>query len=143
MIHRESQNIVFFLVGGMYLSAIHHISVHMANSDLMPTHKELCEDNELSSKFMNIINFYNKMVNQAEFPLSDLTSLIKGLSETSYLFNLITKLVVTRFVAFRYSKISRNIKDAIFSLLKIPEKKQTQLLVDYSKEKQANEKKVA
>lgn len=62
------------------------------------------------------------MVNQAEFPLSDLTSLIKGLSETSYLFNLITKLVVTRFVAFRYSKISRNIKDTIFSLLKIPEK---------------------
>lgn len=83
------------------------------------------------------------MVNQAEFPLSDLTSLIKGLSETSYLFNLITKLVVTRFVAFRYSKISRNIKDTIFSLLKIPEKKQTQLLVDYSKEKQAKDKKVA
>ena len=83
----RKKNIVFFLVGGMYLSAIHHISVHMANSDLMPTHKELCEDKELSSKFMNIINFYNKMVNQAEFPLSDLTSLIKGLSETSYLFN--------------------------------------------------------
>ena len=143
MIHRESQNIVFFLVGGMYLSAIHHISVHMANSDLMTTHKELCEEKELYTKFMNIINFYNKMVNQAEFPLSDLTSLIKGLSETSYLFNLITKLVVTRFVAFRYSKISRNIKDTIFSLLKIPEKKQTQLLVDYSKEKQAKDKKVA
>lgn len=142
MIHKESQNIVFFLVGGMYLSTIHHISVHMANSDLMPTHKELCEDNELSSKFMNVIYFYNKMVTQSEFPLTDLTLLLKGLSETSYLFNLITKLVVTRFVAFRYSKISRNIRDAIFSLLKIPEKRQKQLLIDYSKEKQINDKKV-
>ena len=120
----------------MYLGTATHLTTHLANQALLPVNSTLCEDEKLQSKFMDIVDLYNHIQYENEFPYaSKLQPLFKKIGNKEHLFKLIITLFTLRYIAVNYNNIDRNIRDGIFHLLHISEKKKTQLLINSTKNK--------
>lgn len=135
-IKTESNKIIFYITSLMYLGTAIHLTTHLANQALLPVNSVLCEDEKLQSKFMDIVDLYNHIQYENEFPyVSKLQPLFKKIGSKEYLFKLIVTLFTLRYIAVNYNNIDRNIRDGIFHLLHISEKKKTQLLINSTKNK--------
>lgn len=130
-IKTESNRIIFYITSLMYLGTAVHLTTHLANQDLLLVNSALCEDEALHSKFMDIVDLYNHIQYENEFPYSSkLQPLLKKIGSREHLFKLIVTLFILRYIAVNYYNIDRSIRDGIFQLLHISEQKKTQLLIN-------------
>jgi len=133
-IKNESNKIIFYITSLMYLGTAIHLTTHLANQELLPVNSALCRDERLQSKFMDIVDLYNHIQYESEFPYaSKLQPLFKKIGTKEYLFKLIITLFILRYIAVNYNNIERNIREGIFHLLHISEQKKTQLLINSTK----------
>jgi 3',5'-cyclic AMP phosphodiesterase CpdA len=133
-IRNESNKIIFYITSLMYLGTAVHLTTHLANQDLLPVNSILCNDEKLQSKFMDIVDLFNHIQYENEFPYKNkLLPLFKKIGTKEYLFKLIITLFILRYIAVNYNNIDRNIRDGIFHLLNVSEQKKTQLLINSAK----------
>lgn len=126
--NERCRNILFILSAGLYAYIVKHITDNAITKNLLPTHDALSMDKELSSKFLDIILFYNHVEYDDTFPKMKLFNLLKNLSDSDKTFFTLLQILISRYISIHFNDIEYNIRTAVCDKMKISRNEQRKLL---------------